>query len=175
MCFAMAGLGAIGGIISAVGSLVGAMAAAAGAQQQANAQAQAAQYQAQVARNNATAEAYKGAERSQDVAIQGDYKLAQQRAAYAAAGVDVSTGSPVTVFGISSGRVAGDVAAEQYAGAINAQRWQDQATLKELEAVNARKAGDIAARGAIIGGITGAASGFFKAGSGFGSPTSAFG
>ena len=42
-------------------------------------EAQAAQYKAAVARNNATAEAYKGSEKSQDVAIKGDYALARQR------------------------------------------------------------------------------------------------
>lgn len=161
MC-AMVGLGIIGAVVSAAGTMVSAMASAAAAQQQANAQAQAAQYQAAVARNNATAEAYKGAEKAQDVAIKGDYALAKQRLAFAAGGADVGTGTPVTVFGESAGRIQGDVQAQQYAGRIEAQRWQDQATLKELEARNARESGRIAAQGAIIGGITGAAGGFFK-------------
>jgi hypothetical protein len=160
MC--VAALAIIGPVLSAVGTIVGAMASAAGAQQQANAEAQAAQYKAAVARNNATAEAYKASEKSQDVAIKGDYALARQRLAFAAGGATVGTGTPVTVFGESAGRISGDVSAEQYAGRIESQRWQDQATLNEMEAINAKKAGNIKAQGAIIGGITGAAGGFFK-------------
>src|SRR5262245_35538212 len=163
MCFMV-----LGAVIGAVGSIVGAMASAAGAQQQANAQAQAAQYQAMVARNNATAEAYKYAEKSQDVAIKGEYALAKQRLAFASGGAMVGTGTPVTVFGESAARIQGDVEQYQYAGRIESQRWQDQATLKELEAENARKAGKIAATGAIIGGLTGAASGLFRGGGGGG-------
>lgn len=160
MCLAAAA--ALGPILSAVGSIVGAMVSAAGAQQQAEAQARAAEYQAAVARNNATAEAYKGAERAQDVAIQGEYKLAQQRAAFSVGGVDVGTGTPVTVFGMSAARIAGDETAEQYGGRINAQRWQDEAQLKLIEAQNARESGRIAATGAIISGALGGASAFAK-------------
>jgi hypothetical protein len=166
MC--VAAIGVIGAVVGAVGSLVSGMMAAAGAQQQAQAQAQQAQYNAAVARNNATAEAYKGAEKSQDIAIKGDYALAHQRAAFAGGGVQVGTGTPVTVFGESAGRIEGDVQAAQYSGRIEAQRWQDQAVLKEMEAINARKAGQIAATGAIIGGITGAAGAFTKGGGGGG-------
>jgi hypothetical protein len=160
MC--VAALGVIGAVVSAVGSLVGGMAAAAGARQKADAEAQAANYQAAVARNNATAEAYKASEKGQDIAIKGDYALAQQRAAFASSGAQVSTGTPVTVFGQSAGRIAGDVADTRYAGALETQRWQDQATLSSMQAINAKKAGDIAAQGAIIGGITGAAGGLVK-------------
>jgi hypothetical protein len=53
----------------------------------------------------------------------------------------------VTVFGESAGRIEGDVQAAQYGGRIEAQRWQDQAVLKDMEAINARKAGQIAATG----------------------------
>lgn len=160
MC--VAALAVIGPIISVVGSLAGAMVAAAGAQQQAQAEAQAAQYKAAVARNNATAEAYKYSEKSQDVAIKGDYALAHQRLAFAAGGADVGTGTPVTVFGESAGRIAGDVSEQQYAGRIESQRFQDQATLHEMEARNAIQAGKIKATGAIIGGITGAAGSFTR-------------
>jgi hypothetical protein len=59
------------------------------------------------------------------------------------------------VFGESAEKVAGDVETQQYAGRINSQRWQDQATLHDMEAVNAKKAGKIAATSAIIGGISG--------------------
>ena len=164
----------IGTIVSAVGSIVGGMAAAAGAQQKANAEAQAAQYQAAVARNNATAEAYKSAEKSQDVATKGDYALAQQRAAFASAGVLPSTGTPITVFGQSAGRIAGDVGDVRYAGALETNRWQDQATLSEMTAANSLKAGKIAAQGAIIGGITSAAGSFAKAGSSAGQALTLF-
>jgi type II secretory pathway pseudopilin PulG len=172
MCLAVVGV--LGAVVSAVGSLVGGMAAAAGAQQKAQAEAQAAQYQAAVARNNATAEAYKGAEKSQDIAIKGDYALANQRAAFAGAGVQVGTGTPITVFGQSAGRIQGDVQQAQYGGRIEAQRWQDQATLDEMQAINAKKAGDIAAQGAIIGGITGAAGSIVKGGGGAGQSLSLF-
>jgi hypothetical protein len=151
---------AIGPILGAVGSIVGAMVSAAGAKQQADAESAKATYQAAVARNNQTAEAYKAAEKSQDVAIKGDYALAKQRAAYAAGGVNVSTGTPVTVFGISSGRVAGDVGAEQYAGAVETARWSDQAKLYDMEAANAKKAGKIAAASAIVGAIGGVGKAF---------------
>ena len=157
MCLMIAGA-----LISVVGSVAGAMMSAAGAQQQANARAQSAQNEAAVARNNATAEAYKATDKAQDTAIKGDYALARQRVAFAAGGATVGTGTPVTVFGESAGRIAGDVSEQQYAGRVESQRWQDQAYLKELEAQNAKKAGSIAATGAIIGGLTGAAGGFFK-------------
>jgi ribosomal protein L27 len=101
----------------------------------------------------ARAEAYKATDKAQDTAIKGDYALARQRTAFAAGGATVGTGTPVTVFGESAGRIAGDVEEQQYAGRIESQRWQDQAYLKELEAQNAKKAGNIAATGAIIGGL----------------------
>jgi hypothetical protein len=167
MC--LAALAVIGPIIGAIGSVVGAMAQASAAQQKANAEAQAAQYQAAVARNNATAEAYKATEKAQDVGEQGDYKLAQQRAAFASSGAQVGTGTPITVFGESAGRIAGKVEEQQYAGRVESMRWQAQAGLKELEASNARKAGDTAAQGAIISGVFGGLSGAAKAGQALGS------
>jgi hypothetical protein len=172
MCLAVVGV--LGAVVSAVGSIVGGMAAAAGAQQKANAEAQAAQYQAAVARNNATAEAYKYSEKSQDVAIKGDYALASQRAAFASSGAQVGTGTPVTVFGQSYARIQGDVQQYQYAGAVESQRFKDQATLDEMQAINAKKAGDIAAQGAIIGGITGAAGSFVRGGGSAGQSLSLF-
>jgi hypothetical protein len=174
MC--LAAIGIIGPILSAVGSVVGAMVSAAGAQQQADAEAQKAAYQAAVARNNATAEAYKGAEKAQDVAIKGDYALAKQRAAFGAAGVQIGTGTPLSVFGISAGRIAGDEQEAQYAGRIEAQRWQDQAKLYDLEAVNAQKAGKIAVAGALVGAIGGVGSAIGKiGGGGSGQALTAFG
>lgn len=167
MC--LAALAIIGPILGAVGSVVGAMAQASAAEQKAQAEAQAAQYNAAIARNNATAEAYKATEKAQDVAVQGDYKLAQQRAAFAAGGVQVDTGTPITVFGESSGRIAGRVEQEQYTGRVESMRWQAQAGLKELEASNALKAGHAAAQGAIISGVFGGLSGAAKAGQALGS------
>lgn len=158
MC--VAAIGVIGPIIGAIASLAGSMVAAAGAQQQAEAQAQAAAFQAAVARNNQTAEAYKATEKAQDVAQKGEYALAKQRAAFAASGAQVDTGTPVTVFGASAGRVEGAVADVHYEGALETARWADQAKLKDMEAANARKAGQYAAAGAIISGIGGAASAF---------------
>jgi len=173
MCLAAVGI--IGGIVSAIGSIAGAAVAAAGARQEANARAQEAQYAAKVDRNNATAEAYKYAEASQDTAIKGKYALARQRAAFASAGVQVDTGTPVTVFGLSSGRIEGDIATEQYAGKTAAIKWTDQAKLDELRAANELKAGDIKARAAIISGVTGAASSLVRVGGGFGQSLSGFG
>lgn len=161
MCFM-----ALGGILSAVGSIVGAVVSAAGAQQQADAQAKQAEYQAAVARNNATAEAYKGTEKAQATAEKGDYALSKQRVAYAAAGANIQTGTPVTVFGESSEKVYGDVANEQYGGKIEAQRWQDQATLHEMEASQARKAGQVGVASALVGGISGVGKMFSGGGSG---------
>ena len=161
-------LGIIGAVVSAAGSIVSGMMSAQASRQQADAQAQAANYQALVARNNATAEAYSASEKSQDTAIKGDYALSTQRASFAAGGVQVGTGTPVTVFGQSAARISGDVQAQQYAGAIQSQRWQDQATLDQMQASNAEKAGQIASEGAIIGGITGAAGSLVKAGGGGG-------
>lgn len=172
MCFAAAA--AIGPILSAIGSVAGAMVSAQGAQQQADAQAQQAQYQAAVARNNATAEAYAAVSKAQATQEKGDYALAKQRTAFAAAGTSIATGTPVTVFGESAEKVAGDVDTQQYAGRINSQRWQDQATLHDMEAVNAKKAGKIAATSAIIGGISGIGK-LFGGGGSSGSSLSLFG
>ena len=170
MCLAAAA--GLGSVLSAIGGIAGAMVSAAGAQQQADAQAQKANYEAAVARNNATAEAYKGTAQAEATAEQGKRVLAQQRAAFGASGAQVDTGSPVTVFGESSARLAGDVSAQQYGGKIQSQRWQDQAVLHDMEAANARKAGQIASMGAIIGGVGSIGKMF---GGGAGSSVSAFG
>ena len=144
----------LGAVLGAVGGIAGGMMQAAGAQQQAEAEAQKAQYEAAVARNNATAAAYKSTEEAQAVAQKGEYAIASQHAAYAAAGVPISTGTPVSVMGDSYARIAADVDTAQYEGRITGQRWQDQAVLNEMEAENARKAGKIAAASAIIGGVS---------------------
>lgn len=173
MC--VAALAIVGPIISAVAGIAGAMVSAAGAQQQAEAESQKAAYEAAVSRNNATAEAYKGTEQAQDTADKGSYALAKQRAAFAASGASVDTGTPVAVLGISAGHIAGDVATDQYNGKIEAQRWQDQATLHDMEVVNAKKKGDIAATSAIIGGVASVGKLFGGGGSGSGQSLTAFG
>ncbi len=156
------------GIIGAVGGIIGGIVQAQGAQQQAEAQAQQAEYQAKVARNNATAEAYSGAKKGEAVQEKGDRLIAQQQAAFVGSGVSVSTGTPTIVRGESVSRVMADVDTEHYNGKIQSQRWQDQATLHDMEAVNARKAGQTASAAALIGGFSGIGKAF-SGGSGFGS------
>lgn len=163
MCFQALGV---------VGSVIGAVVSAAGAQAQADSQAQAAEYNAKVARNNATSAAYAGTHEAQVVGEKGRKTLGQQGPAYAAAGVRLGTGTPTTVYGESFAAVQGDIDAATYKGKVEAGRWQDQAKLYDLEAANARKAGQIAATSAIVSGFSGLGKAFSG---GLGSPVTLLG
>jgi len=163
MCFQALGV---------VGSVIGAVVSAAGAQAQAESQAQAAEYNAKVARNNATSEAYAGVHKAQLMGEKGEKTLGQQGPAYAAAGVRLGTGTPTTVYGDTVAMIQGDIDSANYEGKVKAARWQDQAKLHELEAANARKAGQIAATSAIVSGFSGLGKAFSG---GLGSPVTLLG
>jgi hypothetical protein len=153
MCLAAAG------IIGAIGGLIGGIIQGAAAQAQAEAKARAAEYNAAVARNNATAEANKGAYEVSMRREKGRELLAKQRAAFGISGALVDTGTPLTVFGDSQSNVNMDAAAAKWDAQVKTEAQIAQQQLYLMEAEDARRAGRLAMLTGIIGGVTGLAKG----------------
>lgn len=142
MC--MMALGLIGGLVSAVGS----MAAGAAQANAANAQASAYQRQAQAERIQA---AY-NADRQRDKSIK---LLSSQRASYLAAGVSVSSGSPLDIIADTTRETEMDVAAIKFNGEIKAQNFEAQAAAMRAKADAAEQGGMIGAIAPVIKGFSG--------------------
>lgn len=155
--FIALGLGAVGTIASAEGQL-----------QAGRAQQQAASYQAQVARNNATIAnqnaayaAQAGSEAATQESMKNAAKLSRMRAAQAANGLDVNTGSPVAVRATEAETGALDTATVSHNALLQAYGYRTQATndtaqagLYQNEADEAMPAADLAATGSLLGGAS---------------------
>ena len=166
-------VGAGAGLLGAGLSLFGAGTAAAGAQETGQAQSNAALYQAQVARNNAAIAqqnaAYTlqaGEVKAGNVSMQGAATSGGVKAAQAASGVDVNTGSAVTVQESQRGEniLNADTTmsnANQIAYGYQVQAQSDLAQ-SQLETQAAQQdiiAGKTQANADILGGVGGALSG----------------
>ncbi len=152
MCFmAAAGLPAIFSVISGV---VGTAVSAFGAIQAGNAQNDVAQYNAKIAGNNATAERERA---SYDAGLIKDERrrvIGSQRAAMAANGLEISTGSPVAVLGDTTGQSEMDVLARIYSGESAATAYGNDATRMRIEGKAAKQAGAIGAGTTLLTGLT---------------------
>lgn len=161
------GLAAIGVASLAMGAVSTAMSAY-GAQQQANAQAQAAQYQAQVALNNQKI----AGQYAQQAIADGENKVAAkqeqtsqmigaQRAAMAANGVQLDSGSPLRLQedtaklgNVDALTIRNNAAREAYGYQLQGVSYGQQAQLDEATASNAVTAGNLNMFSSIVGGAS---------------------
>jgi hypothetical protein len=103
------------------------------------------QQQADVAQRDAAITA--NAQRANNARI-----LAKQRAAFAANGVDASTGSPLLVEAQQAGYLEMGALETQRQGGIRAGQYQQQATLDTLQAAATRRAGSLNTAATILQG-----------------------
>lgn len=151
MCiFAAAG---IGSILSAVAGLAGTAVSAVGAIAAGNAQNDVAQYNAKIADNNATAERERA---SYDAGLIKDERrrvVGSQKAAMAANGLDISSGSPLAVLGDTTGQAEMDILARLYGGESAATAYGNDATRMRIEGKAAKQAGKIGAGSTLLTGL----------------------
>ena len=151
MCFfAAAGLPAI---FSAISGVVGTAVSAFGAIQAGNAQNDVAKYNAQVANNNATAEQQRAAYDAGLIKDERRRVIGSQRAAMAANGLEISSGSPVAVLGDTSGQAEMDILARLYGGESAATAYRNDATRMKIEGKAAKQAGMIGAGSTLLTGL----------------------
>lgn len=144
-------MGAVMPILSIATTVVGGIFSAVGAERQASAQANAANFNAAVARNAATYAQQQGEIRAQANDRMTAARIGRARAAAAAGGLDVNSGSPLDIqsdlakFGrLDSLTIRNNAAREAWG-------FETNASLDAAEAQNARSAGNINAVGSLIG------------------------
>jgi len=147
MC--LAAIGGLGAVLSGIGALAGAVGSiASGIQGQ-----KVAEYNAKVADNNAVAEQQRAAF---DANIQRDrvrQAVGSQRAAGAANGLDITSGTPVAVLGDTAKAGELDVLARLYAGDSAAVAYRNDAQRFRAEGKAQRTAGFINAGSSLISGF----------------------
>lgn len=158
MCF-LAALPALGGLFSgggglgsallAIGTLAGAGASIAGGIQANNV----AQYNAKVAENNALGEQQRAAYEADLTRDNVRRVIGAQRAAGAASGLDITTGTPVAVLGDTAKAGELDVLARLYAGESAATAYQNDAQRFRAEGKAAKTAGFINAGTNLLSGF----------------------
>lgn len=161
--------------IGAVGSVVGGFVGAAGARQEGQAAYQAAQFNAMISeynrqvaeRNKRQAIAQADVEGSDQIRVN-RRQLSSIRAAYGASGLDL-TGSTLDVMEDTAMEQELDVKRIKYKGEITAIGYEDEGRQHQMKAQLSRMEGEAALRASktkalssIIGGVTGAASIFYK-------------
>lgn len=158
MCFlaalpALGGLfsggGGLGSALSAIGTLAGAGASIAGGIQANNV----AQYNAKVAENNALGEQQRAAYEADLTRDNVRRVIGAQRAAGAASGLDITTGTPVAVLGDTAKAGELDVLARLYAGESAATAYQNDAQRFRAEGKAAKTAGFINAGTNLLSGF----------------------
>lgn len=139
-------------------ALVSAAVSAYGAYYSAQSQSDAAKYNAAVANNNAAAAAQQGEFDAQQIRDRNKRILAQQRNAFAAAGVDPDSGSASDV--ASDSAVQGELQALMaiYTGRSSQTAEQARSRLYAMQADRAQTGGYVAVGGTILSGLTTAAS-----------------
>lgn len=151
MCiFAAAG---IGSILSGLAGLAGTAVSAIGAVAAGNAQNDVAQYNAKIADNNARAERERAAYDAGLIKDERRRVVGSQRAAMAANGLEVSSGSPVAVLGDTTGQAEMDILARLYGGESAATAYGNDATRMRIEGKAAKQAGGIRAGTTLLTGF----------------------
>lgn len=150
MCFDPISISTIIGVAS---SLAGTAVSALGAVQAGKAQNEVAQYNAKVADNNATAERERAAYDAGLIKDERRRVIGSQRAAMAANGLDISSGSPVAVLGDTTGQAEMDVLARLYGGESAATAYKNDATRMRIEGKAAKQAGKIGAGTTLLTGF----------------------
>lgn len=157
MCLALlglAGLSGAGGALGSLATLAGTALSAAGAMQQGDAAAAVADYNAQVARNNATAEQQRAAYEAGITRDRVRGVMSQQRAGYAASGLDPRQGTPITVLGDSAKQGELDVLARLYAGESAATAYRNDAARLAAEGAAQKSASRLDVATTLIGGLS---------------------
>lgn len=150
MCFDPISISTIIGVAS---SLAGTAVSALGAVQAGKAQNEVAQYNAKVADNNATAERERAAYDAGLIKDERRRVIGSQRAAMAANGLEISSGSPVAVLGDTTGQAEMDVLARLYGGESAAAAYKNDATRMRIEGKAAKQAGKIGAGTTLLTGV----------------------
>lgn len=132
----------------------GAAMSAYGSLQQGKAQAAAANYEAQVAQNNARLALENGAVQEQAQRQQMQGLIGQQRAAYAASGVALDSGSALGVIEGTARQGELDALTIRADARQQAQNFRSQATMGRFSARNAKTSGMLGAVGSLLGGAT---------------------
>jgi hypothetical protein len=116
----------------AVVGVIGAVAQGVGAMAQASAASQAAQYNEEVAKRNEAAAASQGQAQSEDQQRDNEEALGRIRAAYGAAGVEMSSDA-LGVYQNSAAQAGYDLAKVHYDTQVRETGYQDQATLDGMQ------------------------------------------
>ena len=164
----MAGLAAIGGVISGIASAIGGIISAQGAADQANAQAEAKDIEAQENRRKGLQEAAVKQQEARQREQEMERVLSDQRAGFAASGGGVDTGSPVVVAQDTAQRGIFNRDATLWEGAEAKAGREAQARMLEIEANALRKSAKTQMLSGVIGGVSSVfgAAGSFKGGGG---------
>lgn len=146
-------MGAIGGLVSGAIGLIGAIQEAKAAKERGEAQGYALNYQAQVARYNAMFATRLGMNAAETQSFKTGANVSAIKAAQAANGVDVNSGSASRVAGSAEKLGKADALTIRANAARTAFGYTTQSILQDVEADEARKAGQLDASAAMIGGI----------------------
>lgn len=150
MCIAAAGLlGVISTAASVAGTAIGVM----GQMQSAKAQAAASEYQAKQSRIMAEDALKRGAAEEQAQRRKTSGLEGRQRAVMAASGLDIGSGSPLSI--LADTAQLGELDAQTVRANANreAQQLNAQGTLFDAQAQNQRSAGVLGAMGTALGGV----------------------
>jgi hypothetical protein len=147
-------MGAIAPVLSIAATLVGAGISAIGAEQQAKANAAAANYNAQVAKNASIFAQQQGVVEAEKQQREAAMVIGKDRAAAAASGIDVNSGSPLDIQ--ADNYVTGKLneATALNNASRNAWGYATQSNLYGMEAQSDLTAGNYNAAGALIGGAS---------------------
>jgi hypothetical protein len=138
---AYAAVAAVGAAVTAVASISSGIA-----------QQNAAEYNAQVDKNNAEQAQEAAGAQASVVEQQAAEKVAAQKAAYAASGVDVNTGTPVDVLTSTAASGKLDALTVRYGGQVRALGDQQAGTLAEYTGSQAAVAGDLGGASSLLQG-----------------------
>lgn len=144
----------IGTALSALGTVAGAV----GAVQAGNQANAVGNYNAQVAENNASAERQRAAYEAGITRDRVRQVVGAQRAAAAASGLDVQSGTPVAVLGDTAKQGELDVLARLYSGESAARASQNDATMFRAQGRAQKQAGFINAASSLMSGFSNMAS-----------------
>lgn len=154
--FGGAGAAAAGGVAAAGSGLgtalqgLGALASAGGAIAGGISANNVAEYNAQVAENNAQAERQRAGYEAELMKDRQRQIIGAQRAAGAAAGLDITTGTPVAVLGDTAKQSEMDILARLYSGESAATAYQNDAANFRAEGKAQRTAGFIGAGSSLL-------------------------
>lgn len=135
-------------------ALIGTGVSAYGAYSQGQAQQQVANYNADVAKQTATA---KRQEAAYEIGMQRENRqrlVARQRAGGVSAGLDISQGTPVAVFGDTYKQTEMDILARKYSGDAQATAYLNDARQMKASGAAAKQGGLVSAGSTLLGGFS---------------------